>query len=499
MSWTMSWAAPRPNVVVVVADDLGWGDLRCYNPESKIPTPQLDKLAKEGLRFTDAHSPSSVCTPTRYSLLTGRYAWRTRLQSGVLWGYSPPLIDPRRPTLASVLSKAGYRTAGFGKWHLGLDYPTREPAAFGDLPEPAADVSLIDYARPFRSGPLTAGFQTFFGIPASLDMDPYFFLVGDRVERAPSGRTLGGQHQRQGGTGFFRAGPAAPEFSPQACLPRVMEEAEMFLWRQPTNQPFFLYVALTAPHDPWVPSPAWKARSGAGDYGDFVAQVDDRIGSLLRVLEKRELARQTLVLVTSDNGAHWTPDDIRRYGHQANGAWRGMKADLFEGGHRVPLLARWPAGHVAEGTETDALVGLQDVFATVLDVCRVPTPSRAGEDSLSFRRVLEGGSSKRRSLVHHSVNGSFALREGRWKLLLTADSGGWSEPTPGSETAKGRPTVQLYNLESDPAETGNLAASRPDVVAKMTAALEEMVKDGRSVSGPRATNDVPVRLRKASL
>jgi len=176
-----------------------------------------------------------------------------------------------------------------------------------------------------------------------------------------------------------------------------------------------------------------------------------------------------------------------------------MKADLFEGGHRVPLLLRWPAGHVAAGAETDALVGLQDVFATVLDVCRVATPSRAGEDSLSFRRVLEGGGSKRKNLVHHSVNGSFALREGWWKLLLTPDSGGWSTPAPGSEAAKGLPAVQLYNLEFDPAETGNLASSRPDLVQKMTATLEQTVRDGRSVSGPRATNDVVVQLRKTAL
>ncbi len=485
-----------PNVLLVLADDLGWGDLGCYNPGSKIPTPNLDRLAAEGMRFTDAHSSSSVCTPTRYALLTGRYAWRTRLQSGVLWGYSPPLIAPGRLTLASLLRQQGYVTAAVGKWHLGLGWPTREPVRFGDQSRPAADPAQVDYSRPFKEGPLTAGFDSYFGIPASLDMDPYFYVADDRAAVPPTNRVEGSRHQRQGGGGFWRAGPVAPGFTHESCLPALADKAEAFLERQTVGRPFFLYFALTAPHDPWVPTLAYRGRSGAGDYGDFVVQVDATIGRLLRTLEARGLAENTLVIVTSDNGAHWPPGDNVKHGHRANGPWRGQKADLFEGGHRVPLLARWP-GVVKAGTVSDALIGLNDVMATVADILDAKLPKDAAEDSLSFLPALRGKKrGNRESLVHHSIQGSFAIREASWKLLLAPDSGGWSAPTPGSAEAARLPAMQLYNLDRDPGERNNLVGQEPKRVARMRRMLEEWILSGRSTRGAAQSNDVVIRWEK---
>jgi len=472
-------SARRPNLVLILADDLGWGDLRCYHPDSKIPTPNLDRLAAEGMRFTDAHSPSSVCTPTRYALMTGRYTWRTRLKSGVLWGYSPPLIEPDRLTLPALLKQQGYVTACVGKWHLGLGWPTREAASFGDQSQPIGDLSLIDYSRPFTAGPLTAGFDYFFGIPASLDMDPYLFIENDRTAVPPTDRTAGSKHQRQGGNGFWRAGPAPPGFTPQIVLPTLTEKAETFLRRQSARRPFFLYFPLTAPHDPWVPTAGFRGRSEAGDYGDFVAQVDDVVRRILRVLDEQKLTKTTLVIVTSDNGAHWPPGDLEKWGHRANGPWRGQKADLWEGGHRVPLLVRWP-GKVKAGTASGALVGLNDIFATVADLVKVRFPADAGEDSESLLPVLLGRKKTvRDTLVHHSSRGAFAIRQGDWKLCLGLGSQGFSEPAQPKPEPWG-PQGQLYNLRADPQEQRDVWHDHPEIVARLTALLEEYRAAGRS-------------------
>lgn len=442
-------ASRTPNIVVLLADDLGWGDLKCYNPESKIPTPNLDRLAADGLRFTDAHSPSAVCTPTRYGLLTGRYAWRTRLKSGVLWGYSPPLIENDRPTVATLLKSRGYVTAAIGKWHLGLGWPTRAPAAFGDSLKPAADPALIDWNRPLSAGPCTVGFQTFFGIPASLDMVPYLFVRNDRATAPPTASTPGSRSQRQGGAGFWREGPISPDFRIEDCHPKLVSSAVDFIRQQRPDTPFFLYVALTSPHDPWVPTAPFRGISQCGPRGDFVAQVDDAAGQVAQALAESALDRNTLLIFTSDNGAHWLPSEVQATGHAANGPWRGMKSDAFEGGHRVPFLARWP-GTIPAGRVSHALIGLNDLFATVAEITRTPVPKGAAEDSVSFARALLGRRSPPRPpLVLHSIQGTFALRDGRWKLIDGPDGGGWSQSSSNAP-------AQLYDLESDPAESRNL-------------------------------------------
>ena len=454
-----------PNLVVILADDLGWGDLGCYNAASRIPTPHLDRLASEGMRFTDAHSPSAVCTPTRYGLLTGRYAWRTRLRSGVLYGYSPPLLEPGQPTLASFLRDAGYRTACIGKWHLGLRFATTGgPAEFGDGSEPKVDPARIDWEQPLAEGPHTAGFHESYVIPASLDMVPYVYLRNGRAVEAPTERTPGDKSQRQGGGGFYRGGPKAPGFSIEGCQPRLTEEAESFLRRQSPAEPFFLYFPLTAPHDPWVPTADFRGTSACGPRGDFVAQVDASVGRIMRVLEERGLASNTLLVFTSDNGAHWLPGEVAATGHAANGPWRGMKSDAWEGGHRVPFLARWP-GRIRAGSTSEALIGLNDLFATTAEVVGHAPPPGAAPDSVSFARALLGKPTRPRPpLVLHSIRGEFVLRDGPWKLIDGPDGGGW---TAGKATEPG----QLHDLRRDAGETNNLWRMEPKRVREMQDAL----------------------------
>ena len=359
--------ADRPNILLILADDLGYGDPGCYNPESKTPMPNLDRLATEGMRFTDAHTPSSVCTPTRYGLLTGRYCWRSSLKKGVLNGYSPALIEPGRPTLASFLKQQGYRTAGVGKWHLGL-----------------GTAKKTDYAQPLTPGPVSAGFDYYFGIPASLDMPPYVYVENEHPIEAPTETVADSRHQRIGGEGFYRGGPIAPGFKHIEVLPKLANKAEEFLRAQTAQAPFFLYVPLNSPHTPWLPDASVRGRTKAGDYGDFVAQTDDAIGRILKTLAETGLAENTLVIVTSDNGSDWPPRDIERWGHRANANWRGQKADGWEGGHRVPFVVRWPAV-VKPGEVCDQLVHQADLIATLADLFDFKLPDNAGEDSENER------------------------------------------------------------------------------------------------------------------
>ena len=457
----------KPNIVVLLADDLGCGDLGCYNRGSKIPTPNMDRLAAQGIRLTDAHAPSAVCTPTRYGILTGRYCWRTRLKRGVLQGYDPLLIEPGRLTVASLLRKQGYATYGIGKWHLGL-----------------GDDKRTDYDRPLRPGPLAVGFDSYFGIPASLDMPPYLYFRGDRPVEAATERTDGSKPRREGGAGFWRAGPIAPGFRHADVLPRLANEAVAVLERharRTPDKPFFLYLALTAPHTPWLPTAEFRGKSKAGPYGDFTVQVDAVVGSIADTLRRLKLEDSTLLIVTSDNGAHWTPADIRKYGHSASNHRRGQKADAWEGGHRVPLLARWP-GTIKPGSTSDELVCLTDLLATCAELVGQKLPDNAGEDSESILPVLLGRKPEQplhEAVVHHSGGGLFAIRQGDWKLIDGLGSGGFSAPH--TEKPKlGGPKGQLYNLAKDPAEKDNVYNSEPEVVKRLAALLARYRQEGHS-------------------
>ena len=457
-------AAQRPpNIVYVLADDLGWGDLDCYNPDSAIPTPFANRFAEQGVRFTDMHAPSSVCTPTRYGILTGRYCWRSRLKQGVLEGYSPSLIEPGRLTVPALLKQHGYYTAGVGKWHLG----------FGDREK-------TDYTQPLRPGPLEQGFDYYFGIPSSLDFAPYLFFENDRPVEQPTATTEGATEPPRGV--FWRPGPIAPHFEFPRVLPTLTNKAVSLIRERAhtPKQPFFLYFAMPAPHTPWVPVAPFLGRSKAGLYGDFVAQVDDAFGQVLGALAETHTADNTLVIFTSDNGAHWTPADKAAWPHRANANWRGMKADIWDAGHRIPFLARWP-GKIKPRTVSNQLGCLTDLMATAAGLLSFPLPNNAGEDSYNLLPALLGKAAKpiREAVVHHSNQGMFSIRAGNWKLEFGLGSGGFSAPA-RIEPVPGGPQGQLYDLAKDPEETDNVYLKYPDVVARLTALLDRYRQQGYS-------------------
>ena len=488
-------AATRPNIIIVLADDQGYGDVSAYNPQSKIPTPNIDRLAKEGMRFTDAHTSSGVCTPTRYSLLTGRYHWRTHLQSGVLGGFSRPLIAKDRLTLGGLLSQNGYHTACVGKWHLGMNWPLKggkQADDGGDFGKPFADVALVDYTAPIQDGPVDRGFDHYYGISASLDMFPYVWIK-DRlpteiatVEKA-----------------FPRKGPAGEKFEAIDVQGGIFDHTISYVAERAAaakeGKPFFAYVPLAAPHTPIVPTPEWQGKSGINPYADFVRQVDADMGRLLAALDQHGLAENTLIVFTTDNGCSPAANitQLQAAGHNPSHIYRGHKADLYEGGHRVPFIVRWP-GKVKAGSVSDQLIGQFDFMATFAELVGATLPPTAGEDSVSFLPALLGKSTGpiRSSLISQSINGNFAIRDGDWKLALCPGSGGWSFPRPGKDDQSTLPEFQLYNLKDDPGEATNLIARHPDRVAAMKAALEKAIAQGRSTPGPEQANDAEIVMLK---
>jgi arylsulfatase A len=488
-------AAPpeRPNIVYILADDLGYGDVRCLNGDARIATPNIDGLAAHGMVFTDAHSGSAVCTPTRYGILTGRYAWRSRLKSGVLGGYSPPLIEPGRLTVARLLQGHGYRTACIGKWHLGLVWPTTAagPRPFGDEIEPKRDIGAVDYTRPIAGGPTSLGFDAFYGISASLDMPPFLYIHDDRCVGVPTVQKT-----------FLRKGPAVADFEAIDVLPTLARRAVEYLdarGKAEDARPFFLYFPLTAPHTPIVPGAESRGRSGINAYADFVMQVDATVGRVVEALTRNGLEDSTLVILTSDNGCAPAADfaELSRQGHHPSGPFRGHKADIFEGGHRIPFLARWP-GKIPAGSSCADTICLTDLMATCAAILGVPLPADAGEDSVNILPDLlaTAPGPLREATVHHSIDGSFAIRQGRWKLALCPDSGGWSPPRPGRPEARGLPPVQLYDLAQDVGERRNVQAEYPEVVAQLTRLLQRYVNEGRSTPGPPRENEGKVSINK---
>ncbi len=488
-------AADKPNIIIVLADDQGYGDVSAYNPDSKIATPNLDRLAREGMRFTDAHTSSGVCTPTRYSLLTGRYHWRTRLQSGVLGGFSPPLIAKDRLTLAGLLKQHGYHTACIGKWHLGMNWPLKGGRLAddgGDFSKSFQDIDAVDYTAPIQDAPVDRGFDHFYGISASLDMYPYVWIK-DRLPTEIATVTKA----------FHRPGPAGAEFEAIDVQTAVTDRLIAYIGERAeaakNGSPFFAYVPLAAPHTPIVPTPEFQGSSGINPYADFVKQVDADLGRVLDALMKHGLDQDTLLVFTSDNGCSPAAniDELVAAGHHPSHIYRGHKADLYEGGHRVPFLVRWPA-KVKAGTVSDQLIGQIDFMATFADQLGVALPPGAGEDSVSFLPALLGTDTGpiRNSIISQSINGSFAIRDGAWKLALCPGSGGWSAPRPGKDDHSGLPEFQLFDLASDPGETTNLVDQHPERVSAMKAAMEHAIARGRTTPGPEGANDVDIVLIK---
>jgi arylsulfatase A-like enzyme len=489
-------ADTQPNIVYILADDLGYGDVSCYNPESKIDTPHIDRLAAEGMKFTDAHTPSAVCTPTRYGILTGRYCWRTRLKYRVLDGFDPPLIEQDQVTVPSLLKQAGYDTACVGKWHLGMQWTDKNgqpvPAVPIDRRQRPRVGDDVDYTKPVIGGPLASGFDWYFGISASLNMSPFCFIENDRpviLPTIPSERIS---------TEFLSVdqGMRSPDFTIRSVMPTLTGEAVKYIERhgkETPQKPFFLYFPLTAPHLPLVPNDEFKGKSAAGEYGDFVIEVDATVGAIMDALQRSGVAENTLVIFTSDNGGlyHWwiprETDDLKYYrpnhrgqyvkdrGHQGNAHLRGTKADIWEGGHRVPFIVRWP-GHTPAGTSSDELVELTDLLATCAAITGQKLPTGAGEDSVNILPALLGKDSNkplRDYAIHHSLWGHFSVRQGPWKMVPKRGSGGFTrareiEPKPGE------PTGQLYNLEQDPSETKNVWNEHPEVVARLSKILKKV-------------------------
>jgi arylsulfatase A-like enzyme len=497
-------SAARPNFIYVLCDDLGYGDVKCLNSDGKIATPNLDTLAAGGMIFTDAHSSSSVCSPTRYGILTGRYNWRSRLQSFVLGGLSPRLIEPGRMTVASLLKQHGYHTAAIGKWHLGMDWvklPGKEVTELSvETPE---QVHNVDYAQPIKNGPNSVGFDYYFGISASLDMVPYTFIENDRVTKLPTvDKDFPLMLGREGGK--CRLGPAAPGFEVEDVLPTLTRKAVEHIAQRAADakggKPFFLYLPLNAPHTPIAPTKEWQGKSGLNPYGDFVMQTDWSIGQLMAALEKHGLAENTLLIVTSDNGCSPQAkfEELVPKGHNPSYVFRGHKADIFDGGHHIPFIARWPA-KVKAGTKSDQLTCLTDFMATVAEIVGEKLPANAAEDSVSILPALLGkaGQPLREAIVHHSINGSFSIRQANWKLELCPGSGGWSAPKPGLHDTSKLPLVQLYDLNSDIGEQTNVQDRHPEIVARLTKLLEKYVAAGRSTPGVSQKNTVDPDIWKA--
>ena len=468
-------AADKPNIVFILADDMGFGDVQALNPESTIPTPNLNRLAAEGMTFLDAHTGSAVCTPTRYGLLTGRYSWRGRLKKGVLNGYGKPLIEDGRATVASFLKAQGYHTGAVGKWHLGLGF-VRNPYNEED----------IDFTQGVTDGPHTRGFDFSFVIPASLDFPPYVFIRNGQITRSTALQSA------QSFPGFLRHGPIGRDLSPVDTLDDLAAEAVAYIGQRSRHPetPFFLYFPLTAPHKPALPHPRFVGATKLGPYGDFVVQVDDTVGRILDALDAAGVADDTLVFYTSDNGSymyrleagepdHVSDPTIQAFAeshHTSNGIFRGTKADIWEAGHHVPFFARWP-GKVAPGSRIEETICLTDFFATAADIVGAALPQDAAEDSFSLLPLLSGQAGfERAPVIHHSANGVFAIRDGRWKLIAGNGSGGREKPL-------GEPFAQpyeLYDLSEDPRERDNRISDAGDTAVRLETQLRRLIETGRS-------------------
>ena len=477
-----------PNIIYILADDLGYGDISYNNPDSKIQTPNIDGLIAGGMQFIDAHSTSSVCTPTRYSIMTGNYAWRSRLKQGVLWSYGESLIEKDQLTVPAMLKEKGYKTGVVGKWHLGLGWAIKDE--FQDsISRETADINnegliknlngdWVDFGQKLKSGPWDYGFDYNFVLPASLDIPPYCYIENDRLVTIPDSLTEGSHIGLDKSGPFWRPGRISKGFEFDGVLPRFMEKSKEFISSHKSDSaPFFLYLPLAAPHTPWVPTDTYKDKSGAGLYGDFVQMIDEQIGQLLGYLKEHNLEDNTLVIFTSDNGPYWLPDKIEQFGHRSAHHFRGMKADIHEGGHRIPFVVRWP-GKVKAASESKTPTTLANLMTTLAELTEVSLETESGKDSFSILPELLEQSGKNKQappIIHHSSLGHFAIRKGPWKLIEKRGSGGFTQPYL-IEPAEGEPLGELYNLELDISEKDNLYLNNPEIVAELTNLLDSIRK-----------------------
>lgn len=463
-----------PNIVYIICDDLGYGDVHVLNPEhGKIPTPNIDQIATEGMTFTDAHSASSVCTPTRYALLTGRYAWRTHLQKGVLGGRKAhdPLIAEDRLTVPALLKKSGYNTACIGKWHLGFQF-VDDNGQMLELQKEGSSYG-VPIGSKIEDGPITRGFDHYLGFHHSAKMETV--IKDDKV---------------------------IAEIPTIRILELLGDKASEYIANESKNEkPFFLYLALNSPHSPVVPSEKWQGKSGIGKYGDFVMETDHVVGRVIDALEEYGISENTLLFVTSDNGCSYPAAKGKKledeFGHFPSAQYRGSKSDIWEGGHRIPFFARWP-GKIEANTINNELISLNNLMATCVDLTGTEIPENAGEDSFSILPLLLGdeNSYQQDVVVHHSINGKFSVRKGQWKLEVCPGSGGWTNPRDEKAIELGLPEIQLYDLEKDAKEINNVSEKYPEIVKELTMELESVVIKGRSTPGSIQKNDVAVDISK---
>ena len=481
-------ASSLPNIIVILADDLGYGDVQAYNAESRIPTPNIDRLAAEGVRFTDAHTPCGVCSPTRYGLMTGRYPWRTELKRQVLWPWDRPLIEKERLTMPRMLKASGYRTACFGKWHLGWDWATTDGSKVNSLVkigDPQREIRneftrkvLLD--RPVGEGPTTRGFDYYFGVDLP-NFPPYAFIENDRLLTKPS--------EQKPNSMFGWPGPMTPGWKLDGVLPEIGKRATAYVKNAVRReQPFFLYFPMTSPHTPVAPAAEFAGKSRAGAYGDFVFQSDWVVGQVMDAVRAAPAGRDTIVIFTSDNGPeNLTYPLINEHGHASQGPLRGAKRMLWEGGHRVPFIA-WGPGRVPAGKTENEVICLTDLMATFASLTGYKLPKSAAEDSYDIGRALFGAKRDqpiREATVHHSMNDEYGLRQGDWVLIESPKSEhGAAEPPWWREKhgiRKHDQPAELFHLKEDLRETTNLYAQYPERVKEMRALLEKYKSEGRSV------------------
>ena len=466
----------KPNIVLIFADDMGIDSVGALNDKLGISTPNLDLLVSQGMSFTDAHTTSAVCTPSRYGLLTGRYNWRSRLKRGIVHAWERPLIKDERLTLPEMLREKGYATQMIGKWHLGFHWPKQGGGTTEKLKE-------IDFTGSIKGGPVDHGFDDWFGDDVP-NWPPYAWRHNDQLlgEITTTAKNLNLKSVTDG--------PAVADWSLEAVLPEYAKRCSEYI-RQRANaqQPFFLYFPMPSPHTPIAPDKNWKGKSGISDYADFVMETDWAVGEVLHALDESGQAEDTLVIFTTDNGTSPRAnfDELESHGVFLKENWRGYKADAFEGGHRVPCVVRWP-NKIVPGSRSDEIISLVDVMATIADVTNYDLPETAAEDSFSLLPILLGEPLDRPlhdAIVCHSISGQFAVRQGRWKVLFCPGSGGWSDPRDNIAKQQGLPPIQLYDVQSDPKETTNLWQRYPKIVDKLNAILRDYVEKGRST--PRRT------------
>ncbi len=476
--------AARPNIVILYADDMGYGDLGVQNPESRIPTPHLDRLAAQGARFTDAHSSSGVCTPSRYALLHGRYHWRKF--HGIVNSFDQPVLDAERTTLPELLKAKGYKTACIGKWHLGWDWnaikrPGATPAkGAGNAPGGFAP-NAFDWSKPIPGGPLSHGFDYYFGDDVP-NFPPYAWFENDRVITEPT-VPLSTPKPTAEGSWEARPGPSVKDWDFWAVMPKLTEKAVEWIGEQKQDEPFFLYFPFTSPHAPIVPTQDFVGKSKAGGFGDFVTQTDDTVGRILRALQEGGFAENTLVIFTADNGPeHYAYDRIQNFQHRSMGPLRGLKRDLWEGGHRVPFVVRWP-NKVPAGNVFSGILSQIDIYATIATIVEAEIPPGSAEDSYNQYSFLSGKTpSVRIAVVHNTNANAYAIRQGDW-VLIAAKTGGvskvpeWFDKENGY--ARNPHPGELYNLSNDLAQKHNLYAEQPGKVQELSALLEQVRAKGQ--------------------